>query len=110
MKYQFHSDQGHGWMRVQVEEVERLGIGKQISNYSYVKDGALYLEEDCDMGVFCEAKERLGEKFGFIDVFSAATPIRDYPKWDKGVFSDEWIAAHEVYEGIKADFDAGVDR
>ena len=110
MKYEFHSDPGHGWMKVTVAEVERLGIGGQISSYSYVNDGFLYLEEDCDMGLFCETKERLGEKFGFIDIHTPVTPIRDYPKWRKGVASDEWIAAHEVYEGIKSDRKAGIEQ
>jgi hypothetical protein len=110
MKFTYYTDPGHGWIRVKKQLLIQLNIAFDISNYSYMKGNFAYLEEDCDMGIFCEAKERLGEKFGFIDVFSTITPIRDYPKWDKGVFSDEWIAAHEVYEGIKADFDAGVDR
>ncbi len=44
-----YSDPGHGWAKVKLALLEKLGIQKQISSYSYVKGEYVYLEEDCDL-------------------------------------------------------------
>ncbi len=57
MKYRFIEDPGHGWLEVPRAEIEALGIADKISTCSYEStNGMVYLEEDCDMGVFCRAK------------------------------------------------------
>jgi hypothetical protein len=57
MSYTFHSDCGHGWLEVPAREIRALGIEGDISGYSYIStDGmTVYLEEDCDEGVFIKA-------------------------------------------------------
>ena len=57
MSYTFHSDCGHGWLEVPAREIRDLGIEGDISGYSYIStDGmTVYLEEDCDEGVFIKA-------------------------------------------------------
>ena len=51
-KYTFIADGGHGWLSVPLEEIKKLGITDQISAYSYMTHKRVYLEEDCDAGIF----------------------------------------------------------
>jgi hypothetical protein len=62
-KYVLYTDPGHAWLEVPLRELKTLGIAKDISSYSYVKDGLVYLEEDCDLAVFAEAKDKIKEEF-----------------------------------------------
>jgi len=43
--YTFFTDPGHGWLRVQLDELD----GFEPSAYSYLDDTYAYLEEDCDV-------------------------------------------------------------
>jgi len=61
--YTFHQDPGHGWIQVPLQEVARLGI--KPSRYSYQDRANAYLEEDCDAGLFIEAKKAAGEPYTF---------------------------------------------
>lgn len=54
--YDFYQDPGHGWLKVEMLELIDLGIHLAISGYSYMKGGHVYLEEDCDLTKFCNAK------------------------------------------------------
>lgn len=60
-KYTFHSDPAHGWLAVPLAELAKLGIANQISGYSYADGVYAYLEEDCDLSTFINAKQRIGE-------------------------------------------------
>ena len=54
----FHSDPAHGWLEVSLADIHDFGIGDRISRYSYIKGDRVFLEEDCDAGVYLEkAKE-----------------------------------------------------
>jgi len=53
--YKYHYDAGHGWLEVDLKELRQLGIQEKISTCSYCNDGKVYLEEDCDFGVFADA-------------------------------------------------------
>ena len=56
-KYTFYEDPGHGWLEVPVEDLIEAGVANKISSCSYRDDnGMAYLEEDCDMAIFLEAK------------------------------------------------------
>lgn len=67
--YKFIEDPGHGWLEVTMKELIDLGIADKISSCSYRKNGTAYLEEDCDMGVFLEAKYGVGRREAFVDFF-----------------------------------------
>ena len=54
-RYTFVTDPGHGWVSVPLEDIKRLGITDNISAYSYMTDKRVYLEEDCDAGLFLDA-------------------------------------------------------
>jgi hypothetical protein len=81
MKTKFHyvQDPGHGWLKVPVAELQRLGIENNISNYSYIRDAMAYLEEDSDMKVFLDAREQRNEPV-VLQEFSRNrfSPIRKY--------------------------------
>lgn len=57
MKKVYHSDPGHGWLAVKLDDLKMLGIETDISSFSYVKGKTAYLEEDCDMPKFIKAAE-----------------------------------------------------
>jgi len=59
--YRWIIDAGHEWLEVELDELERLGITDLISRYSFYNAGMVYLEEDCDAGVFLDKKIKLGE-------------------------------------------------
>ena len=65
--YTFYCDPGHSWLKVSKEEIKP--IKDQISPYSYMNGGFVYLEEDCDAAVF------LIHKFGSIE--NARNHIKD---------------------------------
>lgn len=58
--YTFHSDPGHGWLAVNISDLEKLQIVDQISKYSYVRGNTVYLEEDDDYILFLEATRKAG--------------------------------------------------
>lgn len=64
MKKQFDyiQDPGHGWVKVPLALIRELGIADKITRFSYWHAGHVYLEEDCDLGLFFNA---YNEAFGF---------------------------------------------
>ena len=60
MKKVFHSDAGHGWLAVKMDELKMMGIESDISEHSYVKGKTVYLEEDCDAMTFINAAKDKG--------------------------------------------------
>lgn len=83
MKYKFYQDAGHGWLRVKLRELLELGILGQISAYSYVSPSVewAYLEEDCDMQKFLDAKnpENWRDIVQFMKQSKGDSQIRKYP-------------------------------
>lgn len=62
----FITDPGHGWLKVGTSELAPLGLNLgSFSPFSYRSGHVVYLEEDCDAGVFIEAwkKANPGVKF-----------------------------------------------
>lgn len=56
MTFQFYSDSGHGWLRVDVQSAASVGLDpSDFSPYSYQRAHWLYLEEDCDASLFVNA-------------------------------------------------------
>jgi len=60
--YRFYEDPGHGWLAVKRSELSRLGLTDKISSYSYQRGEVVYLKEDCDAGLFLNAKRLKGEE------------------------------------------------
>jgi hypothetical protein len=81
-KYRFISDPGHAWLEVPLADISLTGIADWISTYSYVNHGYVYLEEDCDAGLFIDAVG-LGQGH-FVFEYQESTPIHGYQRWGKG--------------------------
>jgi len=77
--YLFISTPAHGWLKVPLSELEELGIRNKISAYSYKDSLYAYLEEDCDLTMFIEAKEtKLGDEYDVEkDMFTIF--VEDFP-------------------------------
>ena len=80
-KYKFISDPGHGWLEVDLIELTALGIAGEISGYSYLRAGIAYLEEDCDLTRFINAKAARGEVVFYREIYQQNTLIRNYPAY-----------------------------
>ncbi len=50
----WYTDSGHAWLRVSKEEIKKSMIADRISDYSYQSDNYVYLEEDCDAGLYLD--------------------------------------------------------
>ena len=55
VKFKKYSDAGHGWLKVPLELIYKLGIEKSITVCSYMHKTNAYLEEDLDMTTFFKA-------------------------------------------------------
>jgi len=70
-------DPGHGWLRVPLVSAEGLSV----SEYSYVdkRGGWLYLEEDCDAGLWLRAHKVSGDEFP-MNILNVDAPVRNLPR------------------------------
>lgn len=79
----YYQDPGHGWIQVDTQVLQELGIDSKISKYSYISGTTAYLEEDCDAGTFMRAfEEKHGAKPELISRYSENIFIRDLPSYD----------------------------
>jgi hypothetical protein len=80
--YTLFSDAGHGWIKVGMSELIRLGIADKISTYSYQYGENAYLEEDCDYSTWLNAKNECGEQFTIKNNnCNGYSQIRKYPHY-----------------------------
>lgn len=82
MLINYYQDPGHGWLRVPRSLVVELQIDDQISSYSYQQGDVVFLEEDCDAGIFARAMKQQGREFKTIEIRSD---------------SESWIRALKPY-------------
>ena len=79
----YYQDPGHGWIQVDTQVLQDLGIESKISRYSYISGTTAYLEEDCDAGTFMQAfEEKHGSRPELISRYSNNIFIRDLPSYD----------------------------
>ena len=78
MAYRMIVDSGHGWLKVTHNELRQLGIADKISLYSYSNGEYAYLEEDCDAGVFIDAKGGIGNVPHSCDYYDGSCFVRYY--------------------------------
>ena len=91
-KLTFHCDPSHGWLEVNREDIDALGIADQISAYSYAmaathkRAGMVYLEEDCDASLFLDAAKAAGWTIQIVEKYTAEdSPICKYPAFSAKV-------------------------
>ena len=83
-KLNFYCDAGHGWLEVMREDVDALNLADKISAYSYARAGWVFLEEDCDAGLFLDAAKAAGWTIQIVEKYTAGdSPIRRYERFSK---------------------------
>ena len=84
--YSFYSDPSHGWIKVPVSKIKKLGIQNQISSFSYLdhKRNYVFLEEDSDAGKFITAMKNIGKAVTFRNMRQSEkrSKIRSYDSYD----------------------------
>jgi hypothetical protein len=82
MKITYFNDGGHGWYSVKRSKLESMGVLSKVSGFSYQKGGSVYLEEDCDAGLFFNAlTEEEKQSIKVIDSYSPRSPVRSYERF-----------------------------
>lgn len=77
--FKFYADSGHGWLAVKAKIIVELGLTNEISTYSYIRGGTVYLEEDCDAMKIIKALGNRGERTSSTDKYvGERSPIRSY--------------------------------
>ena len=66
----FHCDSGHGWLEVPRADVIALGIADKVSPWSYIGGHSIYLEEDCDAGLYLDAAKAAGYTLHIVEKYS----------------------------------------
>lgn len=56
--YNVYADPSHAWVKVRIAELDKLGISRYISEFSYVRGDYAYLEEDQDASILIDELER----------------------------------------------------
>jgi hypothetical protein len=81
--FNYYTDSGHGWVKVPVNILRKLGIEKQVTTFSYWRKGFAYIEEDTDMATFMEAHPEK-DKLKFHNFHSNnSSRIRNYETYKK---------------------------
>ena len=80
-KLTFYADPGHGWLEVDLLDCIDLDIADKISPYSYRKGTFVYLEEDCDAGLFLDSAKNQGWTINIKETYQENTPIRNYASY-----------------------------
>ena len=99
--FNYYHDAGHGWLKVPLSLIEHLEISKDISNYSYVKNGYVYLEEDSDASIFIEAYRNLYDMPKIIENYDGdESIIRDYRSYNakgvKRISENKWVKSFDT--------------
>jgi hypothetical protein len=58
--FNFYSDPGHGWLAVTRKDLEKAGVAREITSYSYQRGDMVFLEEDGDASTFLAAIKKQG--------------------------------------------------
>ena len=76
------NDPGHGWLRVPLALIKKLGLEDGITKYSYVQGRYAYLEEDLDQTLFMLIAERNKIQVAVREYFTRGdSVIRHYTPW-----------------------------
>jgi len=85
-KFEYHTDAGHGWVKVPKKLLVELGVSKDISVYSYQNGDFAYIEEDGDATLLIEAYQKRFGKFNYEDIWDGDNSnIRNFQTYDEEV-------------------------
>jgi len=115
-----YSDSGHGWAKVTLKELLKLGIADKISSCSYYRpysnisktDIYVYLEEDCDFGIYLNAinenkinivmRNHHTDKYSKIrgyNCFDGKTLMENYKKAQESI-AKQFIDSHFIFQKV----------
>ena len=104
-EFLFITDPGHGWLMATVDDANAIGLSMlEFSNCSFIEEGVLFLEEDCDATLFVLAYEAAtGRKpqFRFRDVGHFPRNKARLPGWGDTGF-EAWRQKCEALDAIIA--------
>ena len=79
-----YSDPSHGWIKIDIEKLKRLGLLNKISSYSYINNNHAYLEEDSDASVLLDRLKELNISYKFNYHYSnTESKLRSYEYYSK---------------------------
>ena len=82
MIFHCYSDPQHGWLKVARKKLTSLGIEGKISSCSFQRGDFVYLEEDCDAGIFLNAWKASGKTVTFREHSSnKSSRLRSYDRY-----------------------------
>lgn len=83
MNFTFYTDPGHGWVKVPLTFLVKLGLEKEISYFSYYRKGYVYLEEDSDLAKFIHKMKEKEIEINFITKnTNRSSKIRSYDSYE----------------------------
>ena len=86
-KLTVYTDPGHGWVKVKFSELVKYGIASKVSRCSYVRGDYVYLEEDCDAGLYIDALKQAGYNVTQnIKWTNKSSKIRNYMRYSVMMF------------------------
>jgi hypothetical protein len=94
--FDVYEDPGHGWVKVKLSYIKKLGIQDEISSYSYLRGEYAYLEEDCDASVLIAALKKNGIEAKFRSHHSdKSSKIRNYLSYNAAYI--DWDSCEVSY-------------
>jgi len=80
LTFVFYADPGHAWLGIKRQLLLQYPkVALAISNHSYQRGQTVYLEEDCDAGLFLETLRVANERFTVVAKHgNQRSPIRSY--------------------------------
>lgn len=80
--FKFYADPGHGWLAVKIKDLASISMAPtDFTPYSYIRGQTVYLEEDCDAGLFIDKWRAAGREFKHIVKHTNNShPIRSYDR------------------------------
>ena len=79
LELEFHTDPGHGWLRVPYHFLKKFNILDKITSCSFIKGNWAYLEEDCDLSTLTSALSMKGIAVDWQEKsINKYSPIRSY--------------------------------
>ena len=98
---QVYTDSGHGWAKVKRSELVKYLLCGKISSCSYQKNDYVYLEGDCDLGIYIDALKANGIDYKFKESHTnKRSKIRSYDRFYSPIktFIDTKIIFQKVGE------------
>ena len=60
-------DPAHGWIAADIQSLRAYGLTDKVSAYSYRDGDTVWLEEDCDAGLYIRALQSAGIPYRIIE-------------------------------------------